>query len=404
MNPKKQKVKDRRRARKLAEQAWEAANDNNFDLAEKIIRRAVAAQEENPVLWNDQGVLLGLRQKDVEAAAAFRTALSLAPTYAEPYAHLATLCFRQGSANEAVALQTQAVRYAPEKAEYVERLHAYQAVAGQHPTPVMIPQAARKQCDVVPALDPDGTFDESLDWQALGDRLTRDGIVVIAEMVDASACARLRGMFDDDERFAKTVIMDRPEFGRGTYRYFRAPIPQIVDQLRRSVYPHVARIANDWQELLGEPARFPAAWDDFRDECHRAGQTTPTPILLKYGAGGFNALHRDVRGAVFFPIQMAVVLSLTMAATDREATVVEATKVESNGFQGGEFVFCDVPEGGSSRRQRVELSLGDTVLFCTRDRLVRVGGVYGLQPVKHGVDQITAGTRFVLGVPFHEYR
>src|SRR5437899_5653042 len=102
MNPKKQKIKNRRRARKLADQAWEAANEGNFDLAEKIIRRAVAAQEDNPVLWNDQGVLLGLRKKDAEAAESFRAALSLAPTYAEPYAHLATLRLRQGFANEAV--------------------------------------------------------------------------------------------------------------------------------------------------------------------------------------------------------------------------------------------------------------------------------------------------------------
>src|SRR5438876_1725284 len=107
MNPKKQKDKDRRRARKLADQAWEAANAGNLDLAEKIIRRAVAAQEDNPVLWNDQGLLLGLRQKDVEAAESFCTALSLAPTYAEPYAHLATLRVRQGFAKEAVALQAQ---------------------------------------------------------------------------------------------------------------------------------------------------------------------------------------------------------------------------------------------------------------------------------------------------------
>jgi Flp pilus assembly protein TadD len=113
MNPKKQKVKDRRRARKLADEAWEAANQGNLDLAEKIIRRAVAAREDNPVLWNDLGVLLRLRQKDVESAESFYTALSLAPTYAEPYAHLATFRFRQGFAKDAVALQERAVKYAP---------------------------------------------------------------------------------------------------------------------------------------------------------------------------------------------------------------------------------------------------------------------------------------------------
>lgn len=113
MNPKKQKRKDRRRARKLAEEAWEAADAGNLDLAEKIIRRAVAAQADNPVLWSDEGVLFGLRQKDEEAAEAFRTALTLAPTFAEPYAHLAALRIRQGFVQEAVALQTQAVKHTP---------------------------------------------------------------------------------------------------------------------------------------------------------------------------------------------------------------------------------------------------------------------------------------------------
>jgi hypothetical protein len=279
----------------------------------------------------------------------------------------------------------------------MEQLSAYQAVAGQQFVESAMVQTTREQATVVPSSDSDGHWSEqlaSLDWHALGDRLTRDGCVVIAEMVDASTCESLCGMFDDNERFAKTVVMDRPDFGQGVYRYFADPIPNVVDQLRRAVYPHAARTANLWQEILGEPNRFPPEWDAFRDECHRAGQTTPTPILLKYGPGGFNSLHRDLRGAVFFPIQMAVVLSQRMESSDEQAS----------GFEGGEFLFCDVPEGGKSRRQKIALGLGDAVLFCTRDRLVRVGGVYGLQPVKHGVAPITAGTRFVLGVPFHEYR
>src|SRR5690242_19603424 len=112
MNPKKQKEKDRRRARKLADEAWEAVNEGNLDLGEKIIRRAVAAQEDNPVLWNDQGMILVLKKKEAEAAEAFRAAMSLSPTFAEPYVRLAVLRFRQGFAKEAVSLQTQAVENA----------------------------------------------------------------------------------------------------------------------------------------------------------------------------------------------------------------------------------------------------------------------------------------------------
>src|SRR2546422_482228 len=251
MNLKKQKAKDRRRARKLAEEAWEAANQGNLDLAEKIIRRAVAAQEDNPVLWNDQGVLLGLRHKDIEAAKSFRAAITLAPTFAEPYVHLAALRVRQGFAEEAVALQMLAVKHAPHNAEYAERLQTYQALAGQVLAQTLTPPVAEEQASVPPS---DGTSSDwskqlaTLDWHALGSRLTRDGCVVIAKLVDASTCARLCGMFDEDARFAKMVIMDRPEFGQGVYRYFAALMPTVVDQLRRTVYPYVARIANDWQQ------------------------------------------------------------------------------------------------------------------------------------------------------------
>ena len=397
MTPKKQKAKDRRRARVLAEQAWEAANQGNLDLAEKIIGRAVSTQEDNPVLWNDQGVILGLRHKDSEAARSFEVALSLAPTFADPYAHLATLRLRQGHVEEALGLQIQAVKYAPQSARYAEQLQAYQTLAGQLPPHADSPAEAKVDPTEVPETDPYNDWPQrlgTLDWHALANRLTRAGYAVIASMVDASTCERLCGLFDDDRLFSRTVVMDRPEFGKGAYRYFAAPIPQVVDQLRRAVYPHVARIANEWQQVLGDSESFPENWDGLRDRCHSSGQTTATPILLKYGPGGFNALHRDLRGAVFFPVQLAVVLSPRANAED----------VETQGFHGGEFLFCDFPERRKSLRRKVVLGLGDAVLFCTRDRLVRMGGIVGLQGVKHGAAPITAGTRFVLGLPFHEYR
>src|SRR5262249_44832146 len=157
--------------------------------------------------------------------------------------------------------------------------------------------------------------------------------------------------------------MNRPDFGRGTYRYFRPPLPGLVDDLRRAFYPHVARIANQWQELLGEPASFPEEWEAFREVCRAAGQTVSTPILLRYEAGGFNALHRDLRGAVYFPIQLAIVLSPLLE--DGEA---------GDGFTGGEFLFCDVPEEPHGQRRSLRAGLGDAMLFCTSDRLVTTGG------------------------------
>src|SRR3954471_11574888 len=154
MNAKRQKAKERRRARVLAEQAWEAANQGNLDLAEKVIRRAVSIQEDNPVLWNDQGVILGLRLKDGEAARSFAAALSLAPTFADPYAHLATLRVRQGGVAEALALQTQAVKYAPPNVPSAERLQAYQARAGQAPPHADPPTVAAEDSTEVSPADP----------------------------------------------------------------------------------------------------------------------------------------------------------------------------------------------------------------------------------------------------------
>jgi hypothetical protein len=395
MNPRKQREKDRRRARKLAEQAWEAVNADNLDFAEKIIRRAVAAQPDNPVLWTDQGTILNLRHKESEAAEAFRTALSLMPTFAEPYACLAALRIQQGFAREAVALQTAALKLDPENMKYREQLEGYRALASEREAEA--PKASTSDDTTAPLQSPaelDTNWPKRLallDWRILEEKLTREGCVVIPGLMDAVACAWLRSLDENESQFAKTVRMDRPDFGVGVYRYFRASIPVFVDQLRRAAYKHVAPIANGWQRLLGEPERYPAQWESFHDECARAGQSTPTPILLKYGPGGFNALHRDLRGTVFFPIQLAVVLSPRADSS-------------GSGFRGGEFLFCDVPEGKKARRRGIPAGLGDALLFCTRDRLVSVGGVYGLQPVKHGVTTIEAGERFVLGVPFHEYR
>ncbi len=393
MHPKKLKLKDRRRASKLAEEAWQAVDEDNLDLAEKVIRRAVAAQSDNPVLWADQGQILGQRGKLVEAGDAFRTAISLAPTFADAYDHLATLRLRQGFTREALVLQGHAVKHAPQIVSYSERLEAYRALVGDETPKPKPPSSA--QGVIHPPEKPCGALAERLrrlDWGQLSDRLTRDGYVLMPGMIEPSICDRLSNVFDEDTLFAKTVVMDRPDFGSGVYRYFRAPIPVEVDNLRRGMYPHVARIANGWQRLLGETEWFPPEWEGFREECERAGQTKPTPILLKYGPGGFNALHRDIRGKVFFPIQMAVVLSRRADFSNPE------------GFEGGGFLFCDVPERKKSQRREIAAGQGDLVLFCTRDRLVAVGGVHGYQPVKHGVAPITAGQRFVLGVPFHEYR
>jgi tetratricopeptide (TPR) repeat protein len=283
MNPKKVKEKERRRARKLAEQAWAAADEQNLDLAEKIIRRAVATHPDNPVLWNDQGLLLGLRGKEREAEEAFRTALPLAPTYAEPFAQLAEMRARKGDLHGAVRLMEQAVRHAADVRSYAQRREAYLALLGDPGE--FAPPAGTKFPHPCTEPTPSEAFEKvaGLDWADIGLRLTSAGCVLVPALLDAATCAELRTLFEDDALFAKTVVMDRDDFGKGVYRYFKAPVPTVVDRLRRAVYPHVARVANEWQQLLNEAERFPEEWEKFRRRCAEAGQTTPTPILLKYG-------------------------------------------------------------------------------------------------------------------------
>jgi nucleotide-binding universal stress UspA family protein len=402
MNAKKQKEKERRRARKLADEAWRAVEASNLGLAEKLIRRATSTQADNARLWNDQGLILLLRADEKEADRAFRYAIRLAREFAEPDHHLAALRAKQNLLDDAVALEADASRLDPQNAPYAERLQAYRRAAEQQrqETLARLPWANEPKTAPPPGGDPDAiaratlTWTEQLTrfaWDRLDDQLTREGCIVLPELVPPATCAEIRSWFDDDSRFDRMVVMDRPDFGQGSYRYFRSPIPEQVDGLRRAAYRHAARVANAWQLLLGEARTYPAEWDAFRDECHQAGQSRPTPLLLKYEPGGFNALHRDLRGGIFFPLQLAVVLS---PRDDQEA----------NGFQGGAFLLCDWPEGPKARRHEIRAGLGDAILFCTRDRLVGIGGAYGLQPVKHGVAPITAGTRMVLGVPFHEYR
>jgi hypothetical protein len=404
MNPKRIKAKERRRARKLAEEAWESVQQEQLDLAEKIIRRATATQPENPVLWNDQGMILALCNKEADAERAFYAALSLVPHFAEPYHHLAAIAMQRGWLDKATGLARRAVELAPGVATYRERLDMYHSLVESSAGMPHTDEAASgieslRESEPAKAIEGESVVLDDLanrlrelDWYQLAQRLTREGCVMIGQLLDPAVCGWIRRLFDDDSLFAKTVEMNQPSFGQGVYRYFTAPVPSLLEGIKHAVYPYAAQVANDWQRLLGENSPYPETLAEFHAQCHDAGQTKPTAILLKYETGGFNALHRDLRGDVSFPIQLAIVLS------------PKAIDGESEGFVGGEFVFADVPETDKSHRRTIAASIGDAVLFCTRDRIVRVGQMVGLQPVKHGVTTITSGVRYVLGLPFHEYR
>jgi hypothetical protein len=402
MNAKKQRERNRRRANKLACQAWQAADDGRPDLALKIIRRAVDLNPANPALWHDQAALLVLSQEDDQAAKSFLAALQLAPEFADAYAGLAAIRGRQRKLAEAVTLQREAVRHARHPERHERLLAAFEALlmAGCGSDSNAVPE---KQGGLTDApverttseawLELAATI-ERLNWPEIEGRLTGRGLAHVPQLLSAERCETLRTLFDDDRLFSKTVTMNKDRFGRGVYRYFAAPIPPLVDAIRQRVYPHLAEIANRWQRLLRRDDQYPTTWSALRDRCIAAGQTTPSPLLLRYETGGFNAPHRDIRGDIFFPVQLVVVLS------SRNDCLLS----DSNAFAGGEFLFCDEPDRKPSDRCTVSAGLGDAVLFCTQARLVPVGGVYGLKPVKHGLNRITAGSRYALGVPFHDFR
>ena len=225
-----------------------------------------------------------------------------------------------------------------------------------------------------------------LDWTDLAHRLDEDGVAITPPLLSPAECAELTAMFDDDGRFRSTVVMARHAFGEGSYRYFADPLPPIVQTLRTQLYPPIARVANGWAERLGEPT-FPDTLDDLLDRCARAGQTKPTPLVLRYGPGGYNCLHQDVYGDLTFPLQFLVMLS--------------RPDVD---FTGGESVFVEQRPRQQSRPIVLRPAQGQAVVFPVHHRPRRgTRGDHRVQ-VRHGVSAVHSGSRHVLGVIFHNAR
>jgi hypothetical protein len=195
----------------------------------------------------------------------------------------------------------------------------------------------------------------------------------------------LAGLYDDDGRFRSHVVMARHGFGRGEYRYFRYPLPEVVASLRAALYPHLAPFANRWHEALGIEVRFPAEHSAFLDRCHAAGQVKPTPLLLRYGVDDYNCLHQDLYGEHVFPFQVAILLSQP-----------------HRDFTGGEFVLTEQRPRMQSRAEVVPLGLGDAVIFAVHHRPVQgTRGTYRVN-LRHGVSRLRSGRRHTLGVIFHD--
>jgi uncharacterized protein len=206
-------------------------------------------------------------------------------------------------------------------------------------------------------------------------------------VLSARQCADLVQLYADEARFRSRIDMARYRFGVGEYKYFASPLPPLVQQLREACYPALAAIANRWQEALGQPQWYPPTLAEFLEQCHRAGQTKPTPLLLRYEAGGYNCLHQDLYGDVAFPLQMTCLLS--RPGLD---------------FTGGEFLLVEQRPRAQSRGEAIALEQGEMVIFTTRHRPVQ--GVRGYYRVvmRHGVSTVTSGVRLTLGVIFHDAR
>jgi hypothetical protein len=227
----------------------------------------------------------------------------------------------------------------------------------------------------------------ALDWAALSGQLDAHGCATTGPLLSAEECAALIDAYGSDERFRSRIVMARHGFGRGEYKYFAYPLPEIVAALRAALYPPLAAIANRWNDAMGVAARYPAAHAAFLTRCHDAGQIKPTPLLLRYGAGDYNCLHQDIYGEHVFPLQ--VVFLLSRPGVD---------------FEGGELVLTEQRPRMQSRAEVVPLALGEGAIFPVHHRPVRgTRGPYRVN-MRHGVSRLRGGHRHTLGIIFHDAR
>jgi uncharacterized protein len=227
----------------------------------------------------------------------------------------------------------------------------------------------------------------AVDWSRVATDLDARGSAVLEGLLDPEECRAIAAMYDQEERFRSRIVMSRHGFGRGEYRYFAYPLPETVAELRTAVYPHLAPVADRWNEAMGIEIRYSSEHADFLARCHAAGQEKPTPLLLRYEAEDFNCLHQDLYGAHVFPLQLAILLSRP-----------------GRDFTGGEFVMTEQRPRMQSRVEVVPLRQGDGVVFAVSHRPVRgTRGVYRVN-LRHGVSRIRSGRRHTLGIIFHDAR
>ena len=226
-----------------------------------------------------------------------------------------------------------------------------------------------------------------MDWDAARASLDATGFARLPPLLTFEECTSVSALFDEDARFRSTIEMARHGYGEGRYRYFAEPLPPLVRELRRHAYPHLVPAANAWAAALRRKERFPPDLEALRALCRRRGQTRPTPLLLRYGPGGHNNLHRDLYGEVAFPLQLAVFLS--------------RPRVD---YEGGAFLLVEQRPRRQSRGEAILPDQGEAVIFATAERPVASARGFARASLRHGVATITRGRRETLGIIFHDAR
>jgi hypothetical protein len=223
------------------------------------------------------------------------------------------------------------------------------------------------------------------DWNRIAAELDDQGWALLPGLIGAPDCDRIAAIYDQEDGFRSRVVMARHGFGRGEYKYFSYPLPDLIAQLRPALYAGLQGVANRWNEAMGIEIRYPTEHEKFLKRCHDAGQTRPTPLLLQYGPADYNCLHQDLYGEHVFPLQVAILLS-----------------EPGRDFSGGEFVLTEQRPRMQSRPEVVPLKQGDAVAFAVHHRPVQgTRGVYRVN-LRHGVSRIRSGHRHTVGVIFHD--
>lgn len=223
------------------------------------------------------------------------------------------------------------------------------------------------------------------EWQSVMSKLDGVGVAPCGPLLSVAECRSLVGLYDDSGRFRSTIDMARHRFGQGQYRYFAYPLPEVVADLRAALWPHLVVIAREWAQRQRRPTPWPDDLEDWIEQCHAGGQTRPTPLMLRYGPGDWNALHRDLYGEMVFPLQ--VVIGLDEPGAD---------------YAGGEFVVVEQRPRAQSRATATTIGQGHALVFTTRDRPIATKRGWATAPMRHGLSVVRSGQRHALGLVFHD--